>query len=65
MTSMFSQDAISAELLADIVSVSKTTLLKWEKNGRLTSTQNPITNKKEYKLSQLIQFEEVPHLQPL
>lgn len=62
MTSMFSQDAISAELLADIVSVSKTTLLKWEKNGRLTSTQNPITNKKEYKLSQLIQFEEVRNM---
>jgi DNA (cytosine-5)-methyltransferase 1 len=57
--SMFDSDLISAELLADIVSVSKATLLKWEKSGRLIPFQNPITNKKEYKISQLIQFEEV------
>jgi len=56
---MFDSDLISAELLADIVSVSKATLLKWEKSGRLIPFQNPITNKKEYKTSQLIQFEEV------
>ncbi|MDX1977490.1 MAG: DNA (cytosine-5-)-methyltransferase [Pseudanabaenaceae cyanobacterium bins.68] len=56
---MFDPDLISAELLADIISVSKATLLKWEKSGRLIPVQNPITNKKEYKTSQIIQFEEV------
>jgi DNA (cytosine-5)-methyltransferase 1 len=62
MISMFDSDSISAELLADIVSVSKATLLKWEKSGRLIPFQNPITNKKEYKTSQLIQFEEVKNM---
>ncbi|NCJ06445.1 DNA (cytosine-5-)-methyltransferase [Synechococcales cyanobacterium C] len=59
MISIFDSDLISAELVADIISVSKATLLKWEKGGRLIPFQNPITNKKEYKTSQLIQFEEV------
>jgi len=62
MISMFDADLISAGLLADIVSVSKATLLKWEKSGRLVPFQNPITNKKEYKTSQLIQFEEVRNM---
>ncbi len=56
---MFDTELISAELLADIVSVSKATLLKWEKSGRLVPFQTSITNKKEYKASQLTQFEEV------
>ena len=29
------EDSIKAELLADIVSVSKSTVLKWENNGKL------------------------------
>jgi DNA (cytosine-5)-methyltransferase 1 len=56
---MFDGMTIPTGLLADIVSVSKATLLKWEKSGKLIPAQNPITNKKEYKISQLIQFEEV------
>ncbi len=56
---MFDVDLISPELLADIVSVSKATLSKWEKSGRLIPVQNPITNKKEYQTSQLLQFEDV------
>lgn len=60
--SMFDTDLISAEVLADMVSVSKATLLKWEKSGKLIPFQNPITNKKEYKTSQLIQFEEVRNM---
>jgi DNA (cytosine-5)-methyltransferase 1 len=58
-TSMFETDTISAAILADIVSVSKATLSKWEKNGKIVSVQNQLTNKKEYKISQLLQFEEV------
>jgi DNA (cytosine-5)-methyltransferase 1 len=56
---MFETESISAELLADIISVSKATLLRWEKSGKLTPVQNAITSKKEYKASQLTQFEEV------
>jgi len=59
MISTFSEETISAELLADIVSVSKATLSKWERNGKITSFQNPVTSKKEYKLSELSHFEEV------
>ncbi|APB34684.1 C-5 cytosine-specific DNA methylase [Gloeomargarita lithophora Alchichica-D10] len=62
MISMFDSDVVSAELLADIVSVSKATLLKWEKSGRLIPSQNSITHRKEYKVSQLIQFEEVRNM---
>lgn len=55
----YNNEVISAELLADIVSVSKATLLKWEKQGKLIATENPITKRKEYSVSQLTQFEEV------
>ncbi len=61
-TSIFDQDTISAELLADILSVSKATLLKWERSGKLTSVQNAITHKREYQVSQLSQFQEVRNL---
>ncbi len=56
---MFDPETVSASLLADIVSVSKATLLKWEQSGKITPVQNPITHRKEYKISQLIQFAEV------
>ena len=62
MISISDLETISAELLADIVSVSKSTLSKWEKNGKIASIQNPITNKKEYRISQLTQFEEVRNM---
>jgi DNA (cytosine-5)-methyltransferase 1 len=62
MISMSDLETVSAELLADIVSVSKSTLSKWEKNGKIVSIQNPITNKKEYRVSQLTQFEEVRNM---
>jgi DNA (cytosine-5)-methyltransferase 1 len=60
--SMFKMGTISAEILADIVSVSKSTLSKWERNGKIASVHNPITNKKEYKMSDLLQFEEVRNM---
>ena len=49
---------IDAELLADIVSVSKATLLKWEKTGKIT----PIfceSGKKKYSVDQLTGFKEI------
>ena len=62
MISISDLETVSAELLADIVSVSKSTLSKWDKNGKIVSIQNPITNKKEYRVSQLTQFEEVRNM---
>ncbi|MEN9216728.1 MAG: DNA (cytosine-5-)-methyltransferase [Gloeomargarita sp. HHBFW_bins_162] len=58
-TSMFNPELISAELLADIVSVSKSTLLKWEKNGRLQPILDPVNQKKFYPIFQLRQFAEI------
>lgn len=52
------KELIDAELLADIVSVSKATLLKWEKTGRIT----PIfceSGKKKYSVDQLTEFKEI------
>jgi DNA (cytosine-5)-methyltransferase 1 len=59
MTSTSDTETIAAELVADIISVSKATLLNWEKSGKLVAVVNPITNKREYNISQLTQFEEV------
>ena len=56
---MFDKACISAELLADIMSVSKATLEKWERNGKLTPLINPTTLKKEYAVAELLQFEAV------
>jgi DNA (cytosine-5)-methyltransferase 1 len=53
-----SNNTIDAELLADITSVSKSTLLKWEKNGRL----KPFIctdGKKKYQVDQLTSFKEI------
>jgi DNA (cytosine-5)-methyltransferase 1 len=58
----YSQTVITAELLADILSISKATLLKWEKNGKLIPIQNSITHKKEYQIEQLIQFDEIKRM---
>ena len=46
---------VSAELLADVVTVSKSTLLKWEVNGKITPiyTEN---GEKKYQLEQLAAF---------
>ena len=56
---MFEKTCISAELLADITSVSKATLDKWERDGKLTPLFNARTAKKEYAVSELMQFEAV------
>ncbi len=62
MNSMFDQGFISAELLADIVSVSKSTLNKWEKKGILQAMIDPITKRKLYPVSQLGQFPEIQRM---
>lgn len=56
---MFEKTCISAELLADITAVSKATLDKWERGGKLTPLLNAATNKKEYAVDELMQFEAV------
>jgi DNA (cytosine-5)-methyltransferase 1 len=58
---LLSKKTIDAELLADIVSVSKSTLLKWEKNGKL----NPLIESngiKKYRIDQLTEFKEIQNM---
>lgn len=51
-------NSINAELLADIVSVSKSTLLKWENNGKLKPFIST-AGKKQYQINQLTEFREI------
>lgn len=53
-----SENLIDAELLADIVSVSKATLLKWEKSGKIKPLLS-INGKKKYNLNKLSEFPEI------
>ena len=50
--------SINAALLADIVSVSKSTLLKWENNGKLKPFIST-DGKKQYQINQLTEFREI------
>ena len=52
------ENLIDAELLADIVSISKSVLLKWEKNGKIVPDfcEN---GKKKYQLDRLTEFPQV------
>lgn len=52
------KNIINAELLADIVSVSKSTLLKWENNGKLKPLIST-AGKKQYLIDQLTEFREI------
>ncbi|WP_338635514.1 DNA (cytosine-5-)-methyltransferase [Spirobacillus cienkowskii] len=60
MVSIFSNNdnTISAELFADIISVSKSTISKWEKNEKIKPVKNPITGRKEYSISNLSELDE-------
>ncbi len=53
-----SENFIDAELLADIVSVSKSTLLKWEKSGKIQPLFST-NGKKKYNLNTLSEFPEI------
>jgi DNA (cytosine-5)-methyltransferase 1 len=56
-----SENAIDAELLADIISVSKSTLLKWEKSGKLKPFTD-IGGAKKYRLDHLTEFKEIQNM---
>jgi DNA (cytosine-5)-methyltransferase 1 len=53
---------ISAEILSDIISVSKATIIKWEKKGKLMPSIDPITGQKQYDLNQLMEFPEIRNM---
>lgn len=57
MTSIF-KNTVDAELFADIVSVSKSILLKWEKIGKLVPLIDT-DGRKKYRLDQLTDFKEI------
>lgn len=59
---MFDQQYLSASLTADILSVSKATLGKWEKSGKLTPHINQL-GKTEYVIEELLQFEVIQQMQ--
>ena len=56
---MFDEQIILAPVAADILSVSKATLDKWERNGKLVPIIDPNSGKKTYQMGQLLQFEQV------
>jgi len=60
---MFNLEYISLALTADILSLSKSILLKREKKGILKRQINPATGEKEYKVEDLLQFDIVQKLQ--
>ncbi len=45
--------------VADMLSVSKETLRRWDRNGKLTAIRHPINNYRAYRKEQLLQFEEL------
>ncbi len=48
--------------IADMLSVSKETLRRWDKNGRLTPIRHPINNYRVYHVDQLRTFEQLGFL---
>lgn len=48
--------------VADMLSVSKDTLRRWDKNGKLVPIRHPINNYRVYTLESLRQFEEIGFL---
>lgn len=48
----------SLDETADILLVSKETLRRWDNSGKLSSIRNPINNYREYKLEDLLLFEQ-------
>ena len=50
---------LSLSEVADMLSVSKETLRRWDKSGKLSSTRHPINNYRVYKKEQLKVFEQL------
>ena len=57
MISMFDNEKYGFDLVADMLSISKTTLLSWETNGKLIPEINPESGLKEYNQQQLSKFD--------
>lgn len=52
------KEYLSVSEVADMLSVSKETLRRWDKNGKLVPLRHPINNYRAYHRSQLIIFEQ-------
>lgn len=52
----------SSEQVADILSVSKSTIYKWEKNKKLIPTIDPVTGNKFYDKNHLSSFEQAQEM---
>ena len=48
--------------VADLLSVSKETLRRWDRNGKLTAVREPMSNYRVYKKDQLKIFDELDFL---
>ena len=48
--------------VADMLSVSKATLRRWDKNGKLTAVRHPLNNYRVYPRESLKQFHEISFL---
>jgi len=55
---MLNKEYYSLSEVADMLSVSKETLRRWDRNGKLKSIRNPLNDYRKYHRSQLEQFEE-------
>ncbi|MCF6344149.1 MAG: DNA (cytosine-5-)-methyltransferase [Devosiaceae bacterium] len=55
---MSNKNSFSIAHVADILSVSKTNIMQWERNKKLIPSINPLTGEKEYSSAQLIKFDQ-------
>lgn len=53
------KDFFSLTAVADLLSVSKETLRRWDKSGKLPSVRQPISNYRVYRAKDLMQFEQI------
>lgn len=56
------KDYYSISEVADLLSVSKETLRRWDRNGKLTAVREPMSNYRVYKKEQLQIFDELEFL---
>lgn len=59
---MVMKDRYSISEVADMLSVSKETLRRWDRSGKLIASREPMSNYRYYKNEQLTQFEEIGFL---
>ena len=51
------EELLSLTTVADLLSVSKETLRRWDKSGKLKPTRNPMNGYRQYRATDLVQFE--------